>query len=55
VGLGADDGGSAGTLGVTEDFDVPVTCLPEPSGMTLLLSGFGLLVVLERRRVRQGR
>jgi len=55
VGVDADDGGSAATLGVTEDFDVPITCLPEPSGMTLLLSGFGLLVVLERRRVRQGR
>jgi hypothetical protein len=55
VGLNASDGGSAATLGVTEDFDVPVTCLPEPSAATLLLSGCGLLAVLDRRRVRQAR
>jgi hypothetical protein len=52
VGLNASDGGSAATLGVTEDFDVPLTCLPEPSTTTLLLSGCGLLFVLERRRNR---
>jgi hypothetical protein len=55
VGLNASDGGSAATLSVTEDFDVPVICLPEPSTMTLLLSGWGLLVVLERRRDRRAR
>jgi hypothetical protein len=55
VGLNASDGGSAATLNVTEDFDVPVICLPEPSTMTLLLSGWGLLVVLERRRDRRAR
>jgi len=55
VGLNADDDGSASTLAVTEDFDVPVTCLPEPSTTTLLLSGWGLLVALDRRRTRQAR
>jgi hypothetical protein len=55
VGLNASDGGSAATLSVTEDFDVPLTCLPEPSTTTLLLSGWGLLVVLERRRSRRAR
>jgi hypothetical protein len=55
VGLNASDGGSAATLNVTEDFDIPVTCVPEPSATTLLLSGGGLLVFLDRRRKRQAR
>jgi hypothetical protein len=53
VGFGADDGGSASTLAVTENFDVDPTCVPEPSIMALLLPGCGLLVLLERRRTRR--
>jgi extracellular elastinolytic metalloproteinase len=51
VGLNADDGGSAASLAVTEDFDLPATCVPEPGTATLLLSGCGLLLALERRRM----
>jgi hypothetical protein len=51
-GLGVDafDGGSAATLGVVEDFDVPPVCLPEPGPATGLLSGGAWLACLARRR-----
>ena len=52
VGFGASDGGSASTLSVIESFDLPPICLPEPTTTALLLSGCGLLVLLERRKNR---
>lgn len=55
VGFSASDGGSASTLSVTEAFDLPPICLPEPSAATLLVSGCGLLVLLERRKRRTSR
>jgi hypothetical protein len=55
VGFSASDGGSASTLAVTEAFDIDAVCLPEPSTTTLLFSGCGLLVLLERRRTRRAR
>jgi hypothetical protein len=53
VGLGASDGGSPNSLGVTEDFEVPVECLPEPASGLMLGSGVLLVQALARRRQRQ--
>lgn len=53
IGMSASDGDGASVAGVTEAFDVPTTCVPEPAGLTLLASGCGLLVLLQRRRRKQ--
>jgi hypothetical protein len=53
LGLGASDGGSPNSLNVTEDFEVPVECLPEPASGVMLVSGVLLLQALARRRQRQ--
>ena len=53
VGLSASDGGGSSTLAVTEAFDVPVTCLPEPRATTMLAVGGLLLLQLRRRAERR--
>jgi hypothetical protein len=50
IGLSASDGGSSTTLIVSEAFDEPVVCVPEPGTMLGVLSGVALLVVLAHRR-----
>ncbi len=50
IGLSATDGDGSNVNGVTEAFDLPVTCVPEPEGAVLLVSGCALLSLLARRR-----
>jgi extracellular elastinolytic metalloproteinase len=50
VGVSASDDGSSNSLNVTEAFDVPAICVPEPGSTLMLLSGVLLLRRLERRR-----
>ena len=50
LGQTASDGGGSANLNVTEDFSVPVQCLPEPGRAAMLLAGGGFLVLLSRRR-----
>ncbi|MBW2233047.1 MAG: M36 family metallopeptidase, partial [Deltaproteobacteria bacterium] len=50
VGLGASDAGGPDSLAVTEAFDVPPICLPEPGSSAMLLAGSALLAWLDRRR-----
>jgi extracellular elastinolytic metalloproteinase len=50
IGFSASDGGSSGSLAVTEAFDIPPVCVPEPSTTLGLLSGGLLVGWLERRR-----
>lgn len=52
IGFSADDDGSANSLSVTEAFDVPPTCVPEPGHAAGMLSGLLLLRVLAKRRSR---
>ena len=49
VGDGADDGGSASALDVSESFEVPVAC-PEPSGILLSVAVLATLAGLTRSR-----
>jgi hypothetical protein len=49
MGVDADDGGSALSLAVVENFDPPVLC-PEPSELALQLAALGTLAILVRKR-----
>jgi hypothetical protein len=48
MGVGADDGGSASSVSVTEDFDLPVQCVPEPGATLLALLAFGSVAACAR-------
>jgi hypothetical protein len=54
MGIGADDGGDASILDVTESFDVPVQCLPTPPRLVQQLAALGALAGLGAR-CRSGR
>jgi extracellular elastinolytic metalloproteinase len=54
IGFGASDDGSSSSLSVTESFDVPLSCVPEPNAVLGLCAGSGLLCALARRRQRAG-
>jgi hypothetical protein len=48
MGVGAHDGGSASSLSVTEAFDLPVQCVPEPRATLLALLAFGSVTACAR-------
>jgi hypothetical protein len=54
LGTGADDDGSASSLAVTEDFQLPAHCVPEPGVVAMGVPGLAWLTLLVRRRRRQG-